>query len=310
MRPGSDHRDARGTESGLKELGRSVVEIYKSEAGRQAIEGQYRRLLERWPGRCEQRLVPTRQGHTFVIASGDPSAFPVVLFHGSGTNSAAWMREAAVWAQHYRVYAVDMIGEPGLSAPSRPPLASSAHAEWLEDVWAGLGIERASVVGISLGGWLGLDFARRRPDRVASLSLISPSGIGAQNHWLLLKVGVLRLFGTRGLVKSFALVAGRTETLPKPVLDALLVVFRNFRPRMGRIPRCTDTDLAALPMPVQVIVGSNDALLDSRETRERVERCVRNAEVTFVENAGHILPPQTAPVGAFLKRVCVHSATR
>jgi pimeloyl-ACP methyl ester carboxylesterase len=290
--------------------GKIVANIYRSEAGRHAVEAQYRRILERWPVACERRVVPTRHGDTFVIVSGDSSAPPVVLFHGSGSNSAAWMRDVPTWAQHHRVYAVDLIGEPGLSAPSRPPLSSPAYAEWLDDVWAGLGLDTASVVGISLGGWLGLDFAIRRPDRVASLSLISPSGIGAQNHWLLLKIGVLRLFGTRGLVKSFALVSGRTETLPKPVLDALLVVFRNFRPRMERIPRCTDTDLAALPMPVQVIVGSNDALLDSRETRERVERCVRNAEVTLVENAGHILPPQTAPVGEFLKRVCAHSATR
>ncbi|HEU4693042.1 MAG TPA: alpha/beta fold hydrolase [Vicinamibacterales bacterium] len=280
-----------------------MAAIYTSEAGRQAVEAQYRRLLERWPVPCEQRLVPTRQGTTFIIVSGDPSAFPVVLFHGSGSNSAAWMRDVAVWAQHFRVYAVDMIGEPGLSAPSRPPLASCAYAEWLDDVWAGLAIEKASIVGISLGGWLGLDFAIRRPNRVASLSLISPSGIGGQNVLLLMKVGVLRLFGTRGLMKSLALVTGRADALPKPMVDALLVVFRSFRPRMERIPRCTDGDLAALPMPVQVIVGRDDALLNSNETRERVERCVRNASVTFIENAGHILPPQTAAVGEFLKRV-------
>jgi pimeloyl-ACP methyl ester carboxylesterase len=175
-----------------------VADIYKSEAGRQAVEEQYRRVLERWPVACEQRIVSTRQGDTFVIISGDPSAAPVVLFHGSGTNSGSWMRDVTTWSPHHRVYAVDMIGEPGLSAPSRPPLASSAYAEWLDDVWAGLGLEKASVVGISLGGWLGLDFAIRRPSRVASLFLISPSGIGRQNHMLLLKVGVLRLFGTRG----------------------------------------------------------------------------------------------------------------
>ena len=126
------------------------------------------------------------------------------------------------------------------------------------------------------------------------------SGIGRQNYMLLLKVGVLRLFGRWGLLKSLELVFGRTSALPKPLVDALLVVFRNFRPRMERIPRFTDTDLAGLSMPVQVVVGSDDALLNSQETRERVQRHVRNASVTYVENAGHLLPAQTATVADFL----------
>lgn len=251
----------------------------------------------------------TRQGVTFVIVSGDPSAPPVVLLHGSGTNAGSWMRDVATWAQHHRVYAVDIIGEPGLSAPSRPPLASSTYAEWLDDVWAGLCLEKAGVVGISLGGWLGLDFAVRRPNRVAALSLISPAGIGRQNYMLLLKVGVLRMLGTWGLVKSLELVSGRPAALPKPLVDALLIVFRNFRPRMGRIPRVSDTALASLSMPVQVIVGSDDALLNSKETRDRVERCVRQASVVYIENAGHILPPQTATVSEFLRHMGV-DATR
>jgi pimeloyl-ACP methyl ester carboxylesterase len=248
-------------------------------------------------------VVTTRQGDTFVVASGNPSSAPLVLFHGSGTNSATWMHDASVWARHHRVYAVDMIGEPGLSAPARPPLATSAYAEWLDDVWRGLGLDKASLVGISLGGWLALDFAIRRPDRVASLSLISPSGIGGQNHLLLLKVAILRLFGTWGLLKSLELVSGRTAALPQPIVDTLLLVFRNFRPRMDRIPRFTDSDLASLRMPVQVIVGSDDALLNSRETRERMQRCLPDVSVTWIEKAGHLLPPQTAAIAAFLKSV-------
>ena len=279
-----------------------MAKIYKSKAGRTAVEAQYRRALERWPVACEQRELPTRHGETFVVASGDKSAPPLILLHGSGTNSAAWIREVAGFAQHYRVYAVDTIGEPGFSAPSRPPLASSAYADWLDDVWLGLGLESASVVGTSLGGWLALDFAIRGPQRVAALSVISPSGIGRQNHWLLLKVGVLRACGTWGLLKSLALVSGHKAAVPQPLVDALLVVFRHFRPRMDRIPRFADADLQTLTMPVQVIVGSDDALLDSRETCERVRRCVRNASITCLENVGHILPPQTAAVLAFLQR--------
>jgi pimeloyl-ACP methyl ester carboxylesterase len=279
-----------------------VANIYKSEVGRQAIEAQYRRFLERWPGACEQRTVATRHGDTFVIASGSPSAPPLVLFHGSGTNAASWMRDAPAWAQHHRVYAVDIIGEPGLSAPSRPPLASSAHAEWLDDVWDGLGLQTASIVGISLGGWLALDFAIRRPQRVALLSLLAPAGIGAQNLGLLLKVGVLRLFGTRGLLRSLALVTGRRDPLPAPMVEALLVVFRNYRPRMERIPRFSDADLAGLAMPVQVIVGADDPMVNSDETRERVARCVRHASVVYLEGVGHFLPPQTETVAAFLHK--------
>jgi pimeloyl-ACP methyl ester carboxylesterase len=277
-----------------------VPNIYKSEAGRQAVEAQYRRVLARWPGAPEHRTLTTRHGDTFVVASGNPSAPPLVLFHGSGSNSAAWMRDAPAWAQGHRVYAVDMIGEPGLSAPSRPALGSSAYAEWLDDVWDGLGLQAASVVGVSLGGWLGLDFAIRRPHRVASLSLISPAGVGAQKRSVLLKLGVLRLFGTRGLSRSLALVSGRRDPLPKPMIDALLVVWQTFRPRMGRIPRFSDAQLSGLAMPLQVIVGADDAMLNSFETRERFARCARHARVAYLEGAGHILPPQTTAVAAFL----------
>ena len=156
--------------------------IYKSAEGQQAVEALYRAVLQRWPVPYRHLTVPTREGETSVIASGDEDAPAVVLLHGSGTNATSWIRDVAALSRRFRVYAIDMIGETGLSAPSRPPLASDRHAAWLDDVWRGLGLINAHVVGVSLGGWLGLDLAVRVPGRVASLALVSPSGIGRQNH--------------------------------------------------------------------------------------------------------------------------------
>lgn len=82
------------------------------------------------------------------------------------------------WARHFRTYALDLIGEPGLSAPFRPPSAADAHPLWLDDVLEGLGITSTSVVAASLGGWPALDYATRRPERVTRLALLCPGGLG------------------------------------------------------------------------------------------------------------------------------------
>jgi pimeloyl-ACP methyl ester carboxylesterase len=130
---------------------------------------RYRQVLMHWPVPNEQPRVPTREGETFVIVCGPEEAPPLLLLHGSMANSAMWMGDIAAWSAHFRIYAVDIIGDAGLSAASRPPLATDAHALWLDDVMRGLSLTKASMVGVSLGGWLALDYATRRPERVESL---------------------------------------------------------------------------------------------------------------------------------------------
>jgi pimeloyl-ACP methyl ester carboxylesterase len=274
-----------------------VAEIYRSRAGEDAVRAIYRAALERWPVPYRLATLATREGETGVIVSGDMEGAPMVLFHGSGTNATAWIGDVAGWSQHHCVYAIDMIGEPGLSAPSRPPLASDRYALWLDDVWDQLGLKRASLVGVSLGGWLALDYAVRRPDNVTSLSLLCPSGVGSQNVMTLLELALLRLCGTWGLHRSFALVAGRE--MPAAVSDRITTVFKHFRPRRERIPIRTDEELARLQMPVQLILGGRDVLLRSDETRHRMEQ-IRRLHVIYLENEGHILPPQTRAVLEFV----------
>jgi hypothetical protein len=64
------------------------------------------------------------------------------------------MGDVAFRAQRFRVNAIDVIGKPGLSAPSRPQLNSDACSLWLTDVMKGFSLDRAAFVGVSLGvGW-------------------------------------------------------------------------------------------------------------------------------------------------------------
>ena len=139
--------------------------------------GLYKKLLDGWPLKSERLLVPTSRGETFVLACGPADAPPLLLIHGSMGNAAMWKFDAPVWAERFKIYAVDLIGEPGLSAQARPPLDAGVFADWLAEVLKGLGLEKVSIVGESLGGWMALAYSTRYPASVARLALLVPSGL-------------------------------------------------------------------------------------------------------------------------------------
>lgn len=283
-----------------------MPQIYKSPEGERLVRERYLRFLQRWPTANQQLRVPTRQGETFVVASGDPAAPPVLLFHGSGGNAAMWMGDIAAWAAHFRIYAIDTIGEPGLSAPSRPPLGSEAYALWLDDVMQGLRVQKAAMVGVSLGGWLALDYATRRPERVESLALLCPAGVGGQKLSFLLKSIPLHLLGRWGKRKLSEMILGRPpKNLPPAIqafVDFVSLIHQNFRPRVlaRRLPVFHDDALKRLTMPVLAIVGGKDVLLDSSATKRRLEHNAARAEVRYLPEAGHMIRGQT--ILEFLRR--------
>jgi pimeloyl-ACP methyl ester carboxylesterase len=275
--------------------------IYKTEAGGREIVRRYEQTLASWPVPAEHRRVPTREGDTFVLVCGPDDAPPLLLLHGSGSNAAMWMGDVTAWAKHFRVHAVDMIGEPGLSAPSRPPLDSPAYALWLDDVLDHLGLERVAVVGASLGGWLALDYATRRPDRVEKLALLCPGGVGRQKVGFLLKVLLYKPFGRWGMHRSIKAVAGVDVRVLPEVAEYLALTFTHFLPRRDRLPVFPDEALRKLTMPVQVIIGGRDAMFDSNDTAKRMNRTVPHANVTLLPDVAHAIIGQTQPILDFLR---------
>ncbi|OLT28138.1 alpha/beta hydrolase [Nocardiopsis sp. CNR-923] len=274
--------------------------IYRSPAGERAIRDRYRRDLADWPVPVEHRRVPTRQGQTFTVVCGPRDAPPIVLLHGSGANTTLWREDAAALARRHRVHCVDLIGEPGLSAPSRPPLDSDALSAWLDEVLDGLGIDGTALVGASLGGWVALDYAVRRPERVRALALLCPGGIGRPATGRILGALLLRLFGAWGARRSVRAMTGLRDPGHREVLDSVQETFAGFRPRTERLPVFSDADLRGLAMPTLVIVGDRDAMFDSRETARRVRAHVPRGTVTVLPGTGHAILGQGETLSVFL----------
>ena len=80
------------------------------------------------------------------------------------------------------------------------------------------------------------------------------------------------------------------------------LIFKHVRPRMGKKPVFDDEALARLTMPTLVILGGRDALLDSHDTKRRLERAAPRTVISYLPEAGHLIRDQTSRVVEFLRQ--------
>ena len=254
---------------------------------------------------AEHRTLETRLGGTFAVVSGPVDAPPVVALQGSGGTAAHWLPDIATLAGRLRVHAVDAPGEPGRTVEARPPLTSPAYAEWLDDVLDALELPRAAFLGTSLGGWWALDYALRRPGRVAALALVNTSGIGRRRTAPLLAFAVYGLFGDWGRRRSLAMVARGSPAGParRAVGEFTLATFEHFKPRLAAIPVFPVERLRELAMPVQAHFGARDVLLDQRDAAAKLRAALPDADIRLAGDAGHFLPGWAEAVTGFLTGV-------
>ncbi len=115
-------------------------------------------------------------GHRVIyrMAGSGP---PVVLIHGMVNSSRHWEEVALQLAQDHTVIAPDLLGH-GDSAAVRGDYSLGAHASSIRDLLAALGVERATIVGHSLGGGIAMQFFYQFPQRTERLALVSSGGLG------------------------------------------------------------------------------------------------------------------------------------
>lgn len=276
--------------------------IYDTDDGRRIIEDRYRARLDAWPVPHTELRVPTTAGETFVVVSGPADAPPLLALHGSGANTSAWRGDIADWSAHFRVYAVDLLGEPGFSAPNRLDLDTDATASWLDEVLDGLYLDTTALVGMSLGGWTALDYVLRRPGRITRLALLCPGGLGKHRYAWLVKTLALRTFARRSDRDAVRAGLGLPADDPatEEILDEIETTFTHFSPRPGNLPRFHPTQLSEVTIPVLIIAGTKDALFDTKATA-RLARALPHGQVTLLPGVGHAILGQTEPIRKFLQ---------
>ena len=267
------------------------------------------------------RFVDLPGARLHIVEKGDETAPPLLMIHGLGGNlrhfSYGLVDELA---SQFRVIAVD---RPGAGWSDRKPGASAAlgaQADLMAALIDQLHLARKPVViGHSLGGAISLALAQRHPDKIAALALIAPLTHAPSRISPAFKGLMVPPWARAPIAWTLALpasIAKREAVLgevfgPEPIVadfgirgGALLGV----RPA-NYIGACTDlaeigTDLpammeryATMQLPVAVLYGRGDRLLDPAEQGQALVDKIAGARLVLVDG-GHMLPLTQVGVSA------------
>ena len=104
-----------------------------------------------WPVPYDSMKLESRFGSTYIVVCGPTNGPPLVILHCFFTSLTTWVNNIADFSREYRVYAPDMMGQPGKSIPDQPIRTRVEMAEWLTGVLEGCGIGQTGSSDLSMG---------------------------------------------------------------------------------------------------------------------------------------------------------------
>jgi pimeloyl-ACP methyl ester carboxylesterase len=214
--------------------------------------------------------------------------------HPSGSPATIWYRNVSTLNEHYRTYAVDTISEPNKSILAKPIKRRHQRqdfAEWTIDLFDGLHIDKAHVVGNSFGGFLALNTVLCVPERVKKAVLISPAATFVQMWAWYLHFVPAGLIGP--LVRSKRTLLRPYEWIwqgfPQDEYTSRLRVITALEghPRHWFPSVFSDEELSKIRTPILLLVGDHEVIYKPERVIERASRAVAGLKAKIIPNANH-----------------------
>lgn len=225
------------------------------------------------------------------------TGLPVVFLHAFPLNRTMWDPQLGALVAEYRCIAIDMRGL-GESAPA-PPYSVDRYADDVAGVLDALQIERAVIVGLSMGGYVAFALWRRHQRRVRAMVLADTRATPDTIEMATRRRELIELAEEQGSTAvanaQIAGLVGKTTREKRPdIYDAthrmiaqapLEGVIGGLEALMSR-PDSTET-CGTITVPTLVVVGDEDAITPPKEMR-RMQQAIPGSRMEILQQAGHL----------------------
>jgi 2-hydroxy-6-oxonona-2,4-dienedioate hydrolase len=284
----------------------------RGEDARVKLDAWFEQFRSRALAPSTPKKITTRFGETHLLSAGPETEPTIVLLHGAMASSAHALAEAGPLVERFRVHAIDVMGQSWKTVERRCAYDGDDYGDWLADVFAGLGLERAHVVAVSLGGFVALRAQRKHPELLRSLSLVVPAGLVRGSSWV----------GFRDV--GWPMLTYKLAPSDERLRRFYLAIFTNWDEDWARyfvessklmkidlrVPPLVPPEDIKLRVPVLAIGAENDLSFPGDALVARARELFADVETHVLQGSRH--SPPTTPEGraqvadlitAFLRRI-------
>jgi pimeloyl-ACP methyl ester carboxylesterase len=273
----------------MEDTMKKKLPIFTTPEGRAKYMAAYEAMFSLWKVPYNPIDVQTGYGSTHINVSGPGDGHPLVLLHAVSLSSTAWFANIAELSANHRVYAVDAIGDAGKSIADCLMEKRLDYAEWLREVFDGLNIEKAYLLGHSYGGWLALNMALAYPDRLRKIVLLAPAAS-------IYPMNFLTNLGLRLPVKIriparfvFKMIAPKGTVFEGRFIHLMEMVTRYCLPATMFPSVYTDEELKQIKLPALLLIGAGEKIYNPKKAIDRARRLMSDLTAEIIPNVGHTL---------------------
>ncbi len=230
------------------------------------------------------------------IEAGDAANPTVVLLHGLGGSTDNWAFNTPALAAKYHVIALDQVG----FGKSDKPLINyriGTYADFLDKFFSELKIEKATLVGNSLGGWIGALYTLKYPNKVEKLVLVDSAGFAPPKDFNYKSLQNLNPSTREQVRETLKLVIYNQALVTDAFVDSGITArvsagdgytIQALVDSIKRGEDFLDGKLKDLKKPTLIVWGKQDGLTPLAEFGERFKREIAGSELIVYDQCGHI----------------------
>jgi pimeloyl-ACP methyl ester carboxylesterase len=265
--------------------------IYKSERYKEKLNEIYDAKLAAWPVPYESIFIDTPYGKIHVIVSGNEHAPAILLINASALSGWSWIHNVQELSKEYRTYAIDNIGEGGkneMLAPGTIPNSGKEIAEFYTGICDQLGIQKAHVIGASIGGFISTNIALHATDRVNKLVLLGSMGYGSTNKTVI-AMTLAQGFPIKPVQEAtFKWAFGDDEAVNNSFGEWFRIYMKGLVPIPIKPRTFSPVQLEQLKVPTLAYFGTNDGVIGDAEAAKTLAQNIPDVEIRIVES-GHVI---------------------